>query len=359
MPSGPVSGRSLSPTVFAGFHDAYLAVLDHVGRHAEYRNAPRGNPTRECLNVSFQLSNPLARLPFLPARRTDVVFNLAETLWFLSGRNDVNMITYYEPHMRSLSANGSTIDGTAYGTRLFRPVSGRNGRSAFDATVDLIRHAPDTKRAVMPIFTAQEVGERMHPDVSGALAFQLFQRDGALHAVCYARANDVMDDLAAAVFSFTFVQELAARLLTLELGTYTHHAGSMHIQDVEHSRAERILSHAESSTSPVSFPNLRMPRDTTMGAVRELCIQEQLLRGNQIRHTPESIEELDLDRYWQQLVALLEAYRQIRYAPDGAAVDFEILDFLDPAHRWLLARKWPDRVPQDLPVTARSHHEPA
>jgi thymidylate synthase len=75
------------------------------------------------------------------------VFNLAEVLWFLGGRDDLAMMRYYAPRMAAYSPDGITIAGAAYGTRLFRtPGPGR--RSPFDATLDLIREDPDTKRAI-------------------------------------------------------------------------------------------------------------------------------------------------------------------------------------------------------------------
>ena len=55
-----------NPRSFPRFQDAYLAVLDHVGREPEHVTASRGNRARECLNVSFVLDDPRDRLVYCP-----------------------------------------------------------------------------------------------------------------------------------------------------------------------------------------------------------------------------------------------------------------------------------------------------
>ncbi|WIX85736.1 thymidylate synthase [Amycolatopsis sp. DG1A-15b] len=306
------------------------------------RISTRGNAGPERLNVSFQLENPAARVPLFASRKANVVFNLAEVLWFLGGRDDVEMVRYYAPRMTSYSVDGLTIAGAAYGTRMFRPAS-VTGRSAFDATLDLVRCDPDTKRAVIPIFGAHEVGDGSHPDVSCTIAFQLLRRDGRLHGVCYMRANDAFQGLVSDVFSFTFIQELAAQLLGLELGTYAHHVGSMHIGDQHVPKARAVVAEAGLARQSHS-PARPMPADTTWDVVHELCAQEAQLRANRIRHTGASLAATGLPQYWQQLVALLEVYRRIVHEPERV-IDDDVLALLDPSHRWLLHHKWPTRVP--------------
>ncbi|MGH3925768.1 MAG: thymidylate synthase, partial [Pseudonocardiaceae bacterium] len=85
------------------------------------------------------------------------------------------------------------------------------------------------------------------------VALHLFAREDRLHMVCYMRANDANRGLVADVFSFTLIQEFAAVLLGLELGTYTHHVGSMHIGDRDLARVARVLAEAATrESSPVS-----------------------------------------------------------------------------------------------------------
>ncbi|WP_406639188.1 thymidylate synthase [Amycolatopsis sp. WGS_07] len=339
----PLPPAVLSPPVFRSFHDAYAAVLHDLVTHPQHHIDTRGNAGPERLNVSFQITDPAARVALLASRKTNVVFNLAEALWFLGGRDDLAMMRYYAPRMAAYSPDGLTIAGAAYGTRLFRAGGQPDAQSPFDATLDLIRSDPDTKRAVLPIFTAAEVGDGRHPDVSCTLAFQFLCRDGALHAVGYLRANDAFQGLVSDVFSFTFIQELAARLLGLKLGTYTHHVGSMHVASAKLPKVRAIV--AEAANPAPALPMPCMPAETTMDAVEEIRAHEQRLRANLARHTAQSLERTGLPAYWQGLLGLLEIYRQIAHEPDARPVDPGILAVLQPAHRWLVQKKWPARIP--------------
>lgn len=87
----------MHPPCFSTFTDAYRAVLRQLHTRAEYSTASRGNRSRECLNVAFTLTDPRRRTPYLKARTPNIVFNYAEVLWYLAGRDDLAMIGYYAP----------------------------------------------------------------------------------------------------------------------------------------------------------------------------------------------------------------------------------------------------------------------
>nr|WP_281166906.1 thymidylate synthase [Actinopolyspora halophila] len=329
----------LAPASFPRFHDAYVVVLKDLASSPQHQITTQGRSGPERLNVSFQLADPTARMPLLTTYRPTVVTHLAEALWLLSGRNDVAMMRHYAPRLASYSVDGLTIPGAGYGARLFRSGPHATGRTAFDTALGLIRADPGTRRAVLPILGAHEVG-----DVSCTIAFQLVHRDGALHGICYTRAKDASRGLVSDVYSFTFIQELAARLLGVQLGTYTHHVGSMHITDDRQSRVGALLDEATAGEPP-PFRWPHMPSDTTLEMIDEVCAHEQRLRANLAVHTSQSLAHTGLPRYWQSMIALLEIYRQVTYEPDEHVIDSELVEMLDPAHRWLVRHAWPSRMP--------------
>lgn len=328
---------------FEGIQDAYVAVAGQIADRYEYINAPRGNASHECLHLGFTLANPVSRVPFLTSRKINIVFHFAEALCYLWGRDDLEMMAYYAPQMRSYSMDGKTLRGSAYGTRLFGS-SPDGGRPAFGHVLDLIREDPATKRAVLTMFRPEELAIPGNLDVACVLAFQFFLRDGRLHAVCYMRANDADQGLLSDVFSFTLLQEFAARQLGVPVGTYTHYAGSMHIADRDLPRIRQVLGETRDSDQrgPLfEFP--AMPEDASWADLEAVQVHEEQMRVNQHRHTPETIAETGLRPYWQQILLLFEAHRQIRHTeyPVGDAV----LSALDPGFRWLLHHRWPGRVP--------------
>jgi thymidylate synthase len=330
----------ITAPVFATFSDAYLEVLSCVAGDHRYEIDTRGHAARELLNVTFTVENPLTRSPFLAARRANIVFSHAEALWHLSGRDDLGMIAHYAPRLRRFSADGQRLTGTAYGPRLFGP--GPGGTSQFDRALALLRADPDTKRAVLVIMQPGELTDPGNPDVACATALHVMLRGGALHMTAYMRANDALIGLLCDVFCFTFIQERAARLLGIPVGTYTHHADSMHVNLPDLPKVQAILREAQ-RTAPPQFPAASMPA-ACPGDLRAVLDWEEALRLNQRAARPGTGALDALDPYWRRVVALFEAYRQIAHSP-AQPVDPAVLAMLDPAHHWLLAHRWPANVP--------------
>ena len=341
----PGGESSLSPASYQSFEDAYVDVLRYVADDHQFVNAPRGNASRECIGASFQLSDPRARLPFIAARKANPVYNLGEVLWYLSGREDLGMISYYAPLRRAGTSFGIPVDEGAYGSRIFRDASD-GSPSTFTKVIERLRSEDDSKRALLPVFTAADLNDPDSPSVPCLLALHLLLREGQLHMVTYMRANDADRGLLADVFSFTFIQEFAARLLGVELGTYTHHVGSLHVGEQDLPRVRRVLGEAEEpSFSHNRFSMAAMPTDTGWGVIKVLLEIEEGLRANAAQYSPAAVTALGLDPYWQQVVLLLEGYRQIVHCT-ADPVEAQILDALDPGYRWLLEHRWPERMPQ-------------
>lgn len=332
----------LTPPVFADFESAYLEVIRHITEGYEYRNAPRGNTARECIGLSFQIANPRQRLPYLAARKVNPVFHFAEALWYMAGRTDLDMISHYAPRMRHSSRDGKTFVGSAYGSRIFNP-AGTDTISPFDRVTALLRNEADSKRGLIPIFTPDELAVDDNPDMSCVVALHLLAREGRLHMVCYMRANDCDRGLLSDVFSFTMIQELAAVQLGLDIGTYTHHIGSAHIGDRDYDRVRRVLAEAAAQPEPVRYTFPAMPAETSLATIGDVLKYEERVRTNEAQYTPDDIVGLGFAPYWQQVLLLFEAYRQIRYC-ETDPVEESVQEALAPGLRWLMARRWPHRI---------------
>lgn len=336
----------MHPPQFATFHHAYRTVLGQVHTHPQFTTESRGNRSRECLNVAFTLTDPRQRTPYLAARRTNIVFNYAETLWYLSGRDDLAMIGHYAPRLRALSADGERLTGSAYGPRLFTPL-GSTEAGQWDQVVELLRHDPDSKRAVMTVMRPGEPAEFDNPDVACTLALQFLLRDGHLHMVSTMRGNDAVVGLVCDVFAFTFIHEFTAVQLGAELGDYTHQVSSMHINEADLARVNASLAEGQPPGVTDAFPTATMPADTSWRTIEHVLRWEEGLRTNRRRFRPgqDAIGGNDaLAPYWRQVVLLFEVYRQVVHQPDQL-IETAVVAALTPAHRWLVAHRWPERFP--------------
>jgi len=325
---------------FDTFHHAYAAVLRTLVDEPSYRNAPRGFPSSERIGVQYRLRDASQRVPLVPARRLNIAFNFAEVLWYLSGRDDLDFIAYYAPGMRKYSADGMRLTGTAYGRAIF----GGDGRpDQWRTVVEQLRDDPDSKRAVVEIFRAEELTVPGNPDVSCTLGLQFLRRDGALHAVAFMRANDAYRGMSSDVFSFTLLQELLARQLGLRLGEYVHSVGSMHLYHSDDLRAREVLADPAASAAPaMRFPAL--PDGDNRPYVAEVLLMEEQLRRNRHRLGPD-VDALGLPDYWTQVLLLLDLYRSHRH---GVAVDGRSAAALSPLYRWLVGRWRPDLLAHPL-----------
>ncbi len=323
------------PEIFPHFQAAYLTQLRRAYDEPEFVNAPRGNRSRERIGVSFRVQDPVQRHITLPSRRTNIIFNFAEALWYLSGSRNLDFIGYYAPSIANYSRDGRTLAGTAYGPRIFH--MGSSGVDQWDSLLRTLAQDRDSKRAVIQIFDAGELLVPDNIDVACTLALQFMIRADALHGVGFMRANDAFRGVVSDVFSFTFLLELMATQLGLEVGTYTHQVGSFHVYESDASWARRVLEEANGpGADPKPFP--RMPAGDNWPHVREVQRLEELLRTDRLRLRSHTLAELDLPRYWRDVVALLEIQRQLRH---GTGTDRDVVDGLPDLFRTLVLAKWP------------------
>jgi thymidylate synthase len=324
-----------SSAYYPDFHRAYLDQLRLVFEKPTYFNAPRGYRSRECLAAQFQLHDPRQRVPFVPSRRMNIVFSFAEALWYLAGRDDLDFIEYYASNMRRYSMDGHCLTGTAYGAKIF---GGPERHRQYDTIIDLLNSDPDSKRAVIQIFDADELRIPDNIDVSCTLGLQFLLREGRLHAVAYMRANDAYRGIVSDLFSFTLLQEFLANELGAELGSYTHIAGSLHIYESDDARVAAVLADpAAAEPPPYRLPP--MPRGDNRPAVASLLEIEEQLRKNRLRLLPINVDRLNLPPYWAQVALLFETYRRIR---QGEPLTTDLLAALDPAYRFSIACRWGD-----------------
>lgn len=122
---------------FDTFDQAYQAMLATVVHEPDFHNAPRGYASREKLGMNFMIRQPIQRGVYSSVRKSNIVFNFAEALWYLSGRNDLAMMQYYNKRMPDYSMDGTTLTGTAYGEKLFH--FGQAGVNQWENVVATLR----------------------------------------------------------------------------------------------------------------------------------------------------------------------------------------------------------------------------
>ena len=318
---------------YQDFESAYLDQLERVYKQPQFTNAPRGNPSREILSLAYRIEDPRDRTVRRASRRTNLIFQFAEVLWYLSGSAELSMIAFYAPSMTRYSADQYRLQGTAYGPRIFQ--FGGAGIDQWSTIVRTLADDPDSKRAFVQIFAPEELLISGNIDVACTIGLQYFARDGALHAASFMRANDAYRGAVSDVFSFTFLQELLAAELGQELGSYSHFVGSYHIYDVDLPNVVRTLEQTKSVGGSGLFP--RMPRGNNWKFVREVLALERACRTGSITMDRGELERLDLPDYWRDIVCLFALHAKRRGA---GIIDRDLLGALPALYRALVENCW-------------------
>jgi thymidylate synthase len=252
--------------------------------------ASRGSMT-ELTGVLLELTNPRARLS-----RTETkgrFFScLGELLWYLAGTDDLKFIQYYLSHYAKESDDGKTVFG-AYGPRLFS----MRGNDQIANVIKLLRERTTSRRAVIQLFDAGDIATH-HPGIPCTCTLQVMIRNDRLIMVTSMRSNDVFIGLPYDIFAFTMIQEILARTLGVDVGTYKHAVGSLHLYERDRKKAKQYVNEGWQET--ILMP--AMPDTDPWPALRTLLDIEARIRQD------DQPDDQQLDEYWQDFVRLLQIF---------------------------------------------------
>lgn len=186
----------------------------------------RDGDSREVIGWQAKLDAGRQRTFMCNSRRAlSPVYAAAETLWYMSGRAEVEMMTRYSKKYAAYAEADGKAHG-AYGPRVMPQMP---------LIVEAIRGARRSRQAVIVIFEpgdlAKVVVENSVKDVPCTLSMQWLVRSDELHLVVTMRSNDIWLGLPYDVFAFTCFQRVLAAHLDAAVGTYTHNVGSLHLYD--------------------------------------------------------------------------------------------------------------------------------
>ena len=230
--------------VFKNFQEAYSQILNDLMNYGS-KVTVRGLDMIEWPDGAYQftISNPRDRLLNIDCRSNINKYIFGELLWYLSARDDVEFISKYSKVWARLADDG-LHNNSAYGKYIFRPVpkigfgsyygesyakfidNSDNYMSQWDFVKETLKKDPYSRQAVIHIKPIQMYDTK---DTTCTYFLQFFIRNGKLNMTACMRSNDVLKGTTFDVFMFTFMQELMAAELGVELGTYTHIACNMHM----------------------------------------------------------------------------------------------------------------------------------
>lgn len=250
---------------YDNFQKAYYGILRDVLETGN-KVTVRSLNMIEKIPYYFEIKNPADRLLNIKCRKNIYKYIFGELLWYLSGRDDVEFIKKYSKIWQNLSDDG-IHSNSAYGKYIFgyMPIKSWGVsygeelvgvKQQWEHVKEVLRKDPYSRQAVIHIKPVQMYETK---DVTCTFMLHFFIRDNRLDMITTMRSNDLLFGTTYDVFMFTFLQELMAAELGVELGTYKHFTSNMHIYEKDMEVINNILN--ENAENAETFRFFEIPAD--------------------------------------------------------------------------------------------------
>jgi len=306
---------------------AIVCELDHLLTEGD-KVVVRGSTTHEIMHHCMTIDKPQHRFSFLLHRNGNPFAQLAETLWVLAGRDDLDWLERYIPQCKKWSDDGKTWRA-AYGPRLRRWETidmdrweDGSGDSHLDhnlrstdqiaEVVMKLKADPFTRQAVISLWNpAQDWvdGSKDYP-CNNWLHFMI--RDGKLHLNVAVRSNDIMYGFSHVdFFCWSALQEMIAYWVGAEIGRMTWNASSFHLYDSHIAKAQKIVDGNIIYISPYNVVKplvFKADFDTFDAMLADIFTYEQTNRKGQYDTLISAITACPFLRWSQYMLMMYNLY---------------------------------------------------
>lgn len=222
----------------AVYKDVQTAFVEELRRIIDSGESieVRGETTRELRARLIEISNVRARHVIVPYRHNNVFASIAESMWVICGRNDLDYLGAYLRRASDFSDDGVTWRA-GYGPRL----RNWNGVDQLSEVVKILRADPSSRRAVISIYDPDRdfVASRDIP-CNNWLHFLL--RDGRLDLHVAARSTDIWWGFSGInTFEWTLLLEMMARWLGHDPGHLVFFSSSLHLYERHFDKASQVV----------------------------------------------------------------------------------------------------------------------
>lgn len=195
----------------------------------------RAGKTTELTFVGITLEKPWQREITAPDRKANVAAQIVETMWVLSGRNDVAGLAHYLPRAANFSDDGRTWRA-GYGPRL----RSYQGVDQLDYIVETLRSNPSSRQAVCTIWDPT-VDTSPGKDIACNNWLTFSSRHNQLDLMVGIRSNDAMWGWSGInAFEWSVLLEVVAGMTGLGVGKLHFAVTSFHLYEQHWEKAQRL-----------------------------------------------------------------------------------------------------------------------
>ena len=206
-------------TRFNNANEAYEAVLDEI-----LQEGIDFGDTKAIFNCGFYIDNPSDKTITNAERKWNEKYAAAEWAWYFSGDPKISKLGELHgnipPIWKRMADKHGEVNSN-YGYQWQRD-------HQLEYVVNKLRENPDTRHAAISIYDAKEHHKYTY-DTPCTYAVQFSIINNKLCMSVYMRSNDIWYGFCNDQYQFSMLQQLVAKRLTIEIGTYYHFAHNLHL----------------------------------------------------------------------------------------------------------------------------------
>jgi thymidylate synthase len=236
--------------VFKDITEGLPKLLAELEQHGEEVGSRAGR-VRELTHVGITLTEPWRRELLVEARKPNLAAQIAETMWVLAGRSDIEFLSHYLPRAADFSDDGKTWRA-GYGPRLrgWPPCEQSEPIDQLRTVFELLKRDPLSRQAVASIWDPA-LDYRASKDIPCNNWLSFSSRLGHLDLHVAIRSNDAIWGWSGInAFEWSALQEIMAALLGISVGGLHFSTTSFHLYDRHWAKADKIIGANEGPVDP-------------------------------------------------------------------------------------------------------------
>lgn len=204
--------------------EAFKKWYNLLSTDIELQESRDGDIVGEVIGAITVISDPTRCIMKNDIRKLPMRYCVGEFLWYLSANNNLSAIQHFTSAWDRMSDDGKTVNSN-YGMLIQKYY----GFDQLKMCEDILRNNPNSRQAIIHVKPTRNVIDNPTKDLPCTVSLQFFIRNNQLYLITYMRSNDIWMGFPYDVFQFTCMQIYLAMKLNVDLGTYTHIAGSLHL----------------------------------------------------------------------------------------------------------------------------------
>lgn len=191
-----------------------------------------GDVIAECVNAITIIKDPTKNIMTNDIRKLSMRYAIGEMLWYMSANPSLSAIQHYTKAWDRMSDDGKTVNSN-YGYIIQEAYN----FNQYEYCKQLLIKDKNSRQAIIHIKVPKNTLEQPTKDLNCTVCLQFLIRENKLYCTTYMRSNDLWLGFPYDVFQFTCLQVRMAMELGLDIGSYTHIAGSLHLYQRDFEKA--------------------------------------------------------------------------------------------------------------------------